>query len=469
MSRPGRTHRCTAGTSASLPLWPLAVAVVLFGASACRSKPGAFVRIQAARIALAHVDVVDGTGAPPTTNQTVLIEADRITHVGSADTMSIPADFEVLNLRGYTVIPGLVGMHDHLFHAVAGGRGYVGLPRSLAHLYLSAGVTTIRTAGTFNLEGDTNTKRAIDDGRDVGPRIHLTSDYIGRTSDLASLVRRIDGLADAGVTSLKVYTDARRDELAAAIGAAHRRGLTVTGHLCAVGFRQAAALGIDNLEHGLVVDSEFNSRRIPGQFPDWASTIVELAGMHVDADPIQETIRQLVERGVAVTSTLAVFESFARPDSTDRRIEPILTRTARRQQEAAREQYSANQELTRTWERALRLEMEFERAFVRAGGLLMAGADPTGWGAVAAGLGDQRNVELLVEAGFTVAEAIQIASANGARFLGQADDIGALMPGRRADLAILRGSLTSDIHTIRNVEIVFKGGVGFDAGRLMHA
>ena len=99
----------------------------------------------------------------------------------------------------------------------------------------------------------------------------------------------------------------------------------------------------------------------------------------------------------------------------------------------------------------------------------MAGADPTGWGAVAAGLGDQRNVELLVEAGFTVAEAIQIASANGARFLGQADDIGALMPGRRADLAILRGSLTSDIHTIRNVEIVFKGGVGFDAGRLMHA
>jgi len=446
----------------------LAITVAILFITGCRPSTGTFVQLERSQIALTNVEVVDGTGAAPRANQTVLIDADRIRALGPAQTTSIPAGFRVLDLRGHTVIPGLVGMHDHLFYAVEGGRQYISARRNFAHLYLAAGVTSIRTAGTNNVNEDAQIKREIDEGREAGPRIHLTSEYLGRQPDLESLARRIDDLANR-VTSLKVYTDMRRDELATTVAAAHRRGLKVTGHLCAVGFRQAAAMGIDNLEHGIVVDSEFNSQRIPDRCPDWGATVTELATMTIDNARIQQTILDLVERRVAVTSTLAVFESMARPRSLDQRLEPLLTPTAFRQYEAARQQRAANPSEFGIWEKVLRLEMAFERAFAGSGGLLMAGADPTGWGGVIAGYGDQRNVELLVEAGFNAEQAIRIATANGAEFLGQSDLIGTVSQGKQADLVVVRGSLASDIRNIRNVQLVFKGGVGFDAARLIEA
>jgi imidazolonepropionase-like amidohydrolase len=434
----------------------------------CRPKPGDFVRVQGSRIALKNVSVVDGTGSPVRENQTVVIDHGRIAAAGPASQTLVPPDAQVLDLQGYTVIPGLVGMHDHLFYAADGGRQYVSLPRSFAHLYLAAGVTSLRTAGTIELQKDIDIKREIDEGQEVGPKIHLSSPYLNAAPDIATLVRLIDTVADAGVTSLKAYTTLRRDELAAAIGVAHRRGLTVTGHLCAVGFREAASLGIDNLEHGLVVDTEFHSKKIQDQCPSWAVTAAELAGVNIDSEPIQETIRQLVSRRVAITSTLAVFETFAPlPASIDPRVDLLLTQSARRDFEREVRSYRANEAQFTGWQLLLHTEMAFERSFVRAGGRLMAGADPTGWGGALAGLADQRNVELLVEAGFTPEQAIQIATANGADFLGQSGKIGTVTPGKQADLVVIRGNLASDIRKIRNVEIVFKDGVGYDSATLI--
>jgi imidazolonepropionase-like amidohydrolase len=304
----------------------------------------------------------------------------------------------------------------------------------------------------------------------VGPKIHLSSPYLNAGPDIATLVQLIDTVADAGVTSLKAYTSLRRDELAAAIGVAHRRGLTVTGHLCAVGFREAASLGIDNLEHGLVVDTEFHPGKIEDQCPSWGLILRELAGAPIDSEPIQETIRQLVSRHVAITSTLAILEAFAPlPASIDPRVDALLTRSARRYFQRGLEEHTANEAQFTTWQVVLHTEMAFERSFVKAGGRLMAGADPTGWGGVLAGLADQRNVELLVQAGFTPEEAIQIASANGADFLRESATIGTVMPGKQADLVVIRGNLASDIHYIHNVEIVFKDGVGYDSAALMQA
>jgi hypothetical protein len=287
---------------------------------------------------------------------------------------------------------------------------------------------------------------------------------------IEALVRVIDTVADAGVTSLKAYTDLRRDELSAAIGAAHRRGLKVTGHLCAVGFRQAASVGIDNLEHGLIVDTEFYSRKVADQCPGEAA-VAELATMDVNSEPIQGTIRALVERGVAITSTLAIFETFTgRSTFTDPRIEPLLNwrdrfgyqKMAQMRRATLVGQFSA-------WDQMLQTEMAFERSFVSAGGLLMAGADPTGWGGLLAGFGDQRNVELLVEAGFSPEQAIQIASANGAKFLGESERIGTVERGKQADLVVLRGDLASDVNAIRSVEVVFKDGIGFNPATLIEA
>jgi len=196
----------------------------------------------------------------------------------------------------------------------------------------------------------------------------------------------------------------------------------------------------------------------------------ELAGVDIDSEPIQETIRQLVSRHVAITSTLAILEAFAPlPGSIDPRVDGLLTGSARRYFERGLQEHSADGGQFSDWQLILHTEMAFERSFVKAGGRLMAGADPTGWGGVVAGLADQRNVELLVAAGFTAEEAIQIASANGADFLGQSAKIGTVTPGKQADLVVIRGNLVSNIRNIRNVEVVFKDGIGYDSAALMQA
>jgi imidazolonepropionase-like amidohydrolase len=109
--------------------------------------------------------------------------------------------------------------------------------------------------------------------------------------------------------------------------------------------------------------------------------------------------------------------------------------------------------------------MQFERDFVKAGGLLMAGCDPTSFGGVLPGYGDQRGIELLVDAGFTPVEAIHIATQNGAVFLGESGQIGSIAPGKAADLVVIAGNPAENIDDIENVRIVFKHGIGFDPAK----
>jgi imidazolonepropionase-like amidohydrolase len=256
-------------------------------------------------------------------------------------------------------------------------------------------------------------------------------------------------------------------ELKVAIEHAHARGLKVTGHLCSVGFREAAVLGIDNLEHGIVVDSEF----YPGKKPDICSAqeAVEHFAKNVDIDSaaVQDMIRDLVAHHVAVTSTLAVFETFVPnrpPILKQARVEKALTTEAWSSYLQSR---SAVAEKNNPLEAAeFRKEMQFERAFVKAGGLLMAGCDPTGYGGVVAGYGDQRGVELLVEAGFTPVEAIHIATQNGAIFLGEDNSIGSIAAGKAADLVVLDGNPAQNIEAVETVKTVFKDGRGYDPIKL---
>jgi hypothetical protein len=152
---------------------------------------------------------------------------------------------------------------------------------------------------------------------------------------------------------------------------------------------------------------------------------------------------------------------------------PIQRRVLDAMSPGARESYltaRASLDETRAMpETMLRKEMQFEYAFAKAGGLLLAGPDPTGNGGVLPGFGNQREIELLVEAGFTAVEAIQIATQNGARFLGREDEIGTLLPGRRADVVLIKGDPVKNIAEIENVEIVFKDGVGYDSRKLVES
>lgn len=448
--------------------------VALLTATACGAPGRSFIELDAPIVAMTHARVIDGTGAAAVEGQTLVIADGHIAALGPSETTPVPSTAQVLDVSGQTVLPGFVGMHEHLFYQISRPDGS---PRSyaarsaFAKLYLAAGVTTIRTAGTSNLEGDLRLRRRIEEGAEPGPHIDATGRYLnaqGRAPNPEAIARMVNEDAERGATSFKAYTSLRSDELEAAIEAAHARGLRVTGHLCAVGYRKAAALGIDNIEHGLVLDSELYPDKQPDQCPGQSQVLGAALGKSVSDADVRRIISDLVRRGVAVTSTLAVLESATGRESTlDPRVPMMLAPRLRDAYQEARES-TLHSEARRSWGKVLDLEMAFERAFVAAGGRLLAGVDPTGWGGVIAGFGDQRELELLVEAGFAPEAAIRIATSNGASFLWN-DEIGTIASGKRADLVVVRGNPSVEISDVRHVEIVFKDGIGYDPDALVDA
>ncbi|MGA2181407.1 MAG: amidohydrolase family protein [Bryobacteraceae bacterium] len=394
-----------------------------------------FIRIDAPVVALEHVRVIDGTGAAPLEDQTIVMDHGRIQAVGRAGEVRVPDGAERLALANHTVIPGLVGMHEHLFYPSFGGIPlYIEQGMSFPRLYLASGITTARTAGTLEPQTDLNLKKMIDAGRMPGPKMHITVGYLEGKGSFAPQMPELTGPDDArrfveywasqGAESFKAYMHITRAEMEAALAAAHAHGLKLTGHLCSIGFREAAALGVDNLEHGVVVDTEFTAGKEPDVCPP-GPTGDDLAKLDMNGEAAQQTIRELVRHNVAVTSTLAVFE--VAPPLQQRFIDALSP-------DALRNYLTGRDRLPdvarKTSAMRVQKELEFERAFVKGGGLLTAGCDPTGNGSALAGFGDQRNIELLVEGGFTPVEAIQIATRNGAKFLGMDDRIGSITAGK---------------------------------------
>ena len=217
-------------------------------------------------------------GAPPQDDQTIVISDGKIKSVGPSATASVPAGAKTMDMAGYTVLPGLVGMHDHLFFPQGGSPPiYSDMGISFPRLYLALGVTTIRTTGSVAPFTDLEIKRLIDSGRMFGPKIFVTAPYLEGKGAYTPVMHELTGpddarrmvnfWADEGATSFKAYMNISRDELRAAVEEAHKRGLKVTGHLCSIGFREAAEIGIDNLEHGLFPDSEFVPDKKPDQCP----------------------------------------------------------------------------------------------------------------------------------------------------------------------------------------------------------
>ena len=433
-----------------------------------------YVAVDTALLALTHVLLVDGTGAAPRGDQTIVIRAGRIAAVGPAASVQIPAGARIMDMSGSTVIPGLVGMHDHLFYTAAGGRA-VQMSYTGPRLYLGSGVTTIRTTGSRSPYAEINLKDAIDHGLAPGPRIHITAPYITGSQGGGSMAvvnspeaarRFVAYWAAEGATWIKAYTDIRRAELGAAIAEAHKLGIKVTGHLCSVSFQEAVALGIDNLEHGMLTASDFDSSKKQDACPVTFMTQVS------QADPrgsvAQATIRSLVQHHVSMTSTLAVYEPFvANRPTKDERVLQAMDPEVRDNYMKMRQQIDTSSAGGWISSQAFKSAMGFERAFVEAGGLMAAGVDPTGIGGALAGFGDQRNYELFIEAGFTPAQAIQIMTSNGAKILGVAQRLGTVEAGKLADLVVLHGDLTADPTVIRSPTIVFKDGVGYDSAKLI--
>jgi imidazolonepropionase-like amidohydrolase len=441
-----------------------------------------FVSVDEKVIVLSHVRVIDGTGAPARDDQTIVLRDGTIESIQNSADASIPAGIKVLDLTGRTVIPGIVGMHDHLFYPLSSDM-YGTMTLTFPRLYLAAGVTTIRTAGAIEPYTELEIKHKIDVGDMVGPRIHVTGPYLGLgpatlqghpLNGPDDAAKTVNFWMDQGADNFKAYQFITATELKAAIATAHKRGAKVTGHLCSVGFREAAALGIDNVEHGLIEDHEFFPWNKPGECPDNPESTAYMSKLDVQSGPVHDMILDLVQHHVALTSTLPIFEMWVpgRP-AIQQRVLDVLSPDAKTFFFSIKLQQSDEHSI-KAWYHsdhspqpaAFKKEMEFEYAFVRAGGLLLAGEDPS-WTGVVAGFGDQRELELLVEAGFSPVEAIRIATFNGAQYLGEVNRIGSIAVGKQADLVVIMGDPSRKIEDIENVEIVFKAGVGYDPAKLL--
>ncbi|MGI9077212.1 MAG: amidohydrolase family protein [Gemmatimonadaceae bacterium] len=433
-----------------------------------------FVSIDAPVVALTRVRVIDGTGVPPADEQTIVISNGKITALGKTGSIRVPAGARVVELTGHTVIPGLVGLHNHTFYTTSARSTQ--LSTSAPRLYLGSGVTTIRTTGSVSPYAEINLKRVIDNGEAPGPRMYITGPYLTGETGVGGMhqlltpeaARRVVAYwAEEGVTWLKFYTTVSRATMGAAIDEAHRRGIKVTGHLCSVSFREAVSLGIDNLEHGLFVNTDYDPEKKPDVCPQ--GSMAKLASLDMKSDAVSATFREMIGRKVAMTSTLAVFElSVPNRPPLEQRVIEAMAPDVRTEYLTTRSRISENASFGISPE-VFGKALQFEYAFVKAGGLLAAGVDPTGNGGALPGFGDQRNFELLIEAGFTPVEAIQIMTANGAKVLGAYDRYGSVTVGKLADLVVIRGDPSARPADIRNVVTVFKEGVGYDASKLIES
>src|SRR5260370_9517031 len=364
-----------------------------------------YVRVDTALLALTHVPVIDGTGGGPRPDQTVVIRQGKLEEVGPAPTVHVPAGVRTMDLSGSTVIPGLVGMHDHLFYTAAGGR-FAQMSYTGPRLYLAAGVTTIRTTGSRSPYAEINLKDQINRGLEPGPRIHITAPYItgpqggSMMAVLASpeaAPRFVAYSAAEGATWIKAYTHIRRAELGAAIAEAHKRGIKVTGHLCSVTLKEAVALGIDNLEHGMFAASDFDATKAPDVCP--AHLLAHVNDADPRGDVAQATIRSLVDHHVSMTSTLAVVEPFvANRPTKDARVLQAMAPEVRQSYMKIRQEIDSAGHGPITL-RGLQNPLAFERALLAAGGLPGAGVDPTGIGGGLAGVAGPTDYGIPIEAG----------------------------------------------------------------------
>lgn len=428
-------------------------------------------------LALTNVDVIDGTGGPVKRAQTLVIRDGRIVGMGDATQLQIPANARVRDMTGHTVMPGFVMMHEHMFYPTTMGN-YHELPRSFPRLYLAGGATTVRTAGSMSPIADINLRDEIRKGTIPGPDIHVTGPFIEGpgllflkvkiTRDAADARSLVDYWSREGATSYKVYMQIPRANLQAVLQEAHARKHKVTGHLCSITYREAADMGIDNLEHGFFAATDFVTGKQPDVCPKNTDVLNSIAALDPDGAEAKALIDHLVAKRVALTSTLTIFETFAagRPLAPPGALE-LLSPDLR---ELYMTRWSAIAQQGRNqWSDLLKIGMRLEKRFVEAGGQLLAGTDPTGYGGVIAGFSNMRQLELLLEAGFTLPQAVKISTLNGATFLAVARDVGSLEVGKRADLIALKGDVQADRAALRNIAWTMKAGVAYDRAKILAA
>ncbi len=436
-----------------------------------------FIKVDSTSVAIKNVTLIDGTGNAILEGQTIIINNAKITAVGANSDITIPENALVIDGTNKTIIPGLVMLHEHLFYTKFFENWFsVGqMTFSFPRLYLAGGVTTMRTAGSIQPQSDLNVKQWIIEGKMTGPKMDVTSPFIEREGipiaelgfikDTKEVSEIVNFWANRGVTSFKLYNNVTKEDMKVCIEEAHKRGMKVTGHLCSVTYEEASNLGIDNLEHGFMASSDFMDAKEENICDPFAARN-SITDEPVDGERINNLIDVLIKNGTAITTTPNVFEPW-----TDRELIPgggekALTPVVLEDVKGIYDRLSGRDSLHFV---RFNKNLVWLKRFYDKGGKLVAGTDPTGAGRTVAGYANRRTIEILVEAGFPLVDVIKICTLNGAEYLEQQDSIGTVEVGKTADLILIDGDLRTDIKTVRNMEIVFKDGIGFDSKKLFES
>ncbi|MFZ1989854.1 MAG: amidohydrolase family protein [Alphaproteobacteria bacterium] len=427
-----------------------------------------------------NATIIDGTGAPPRSNTDVFVNdgvIENVTERTGPRNQMLMKDVTVIDMAGKTLLPGLVMMHEHLFYPMRGDN-YASMPYSFPALYLAGGETTARTTGSMSPYTDLGVRAAIESGQAIGPKLDITGPYLtGPGIPIYDMIElkgpqqareTVNFWADQGVTSFKVYMHITRENLKAAIGVAHARGIKVTGHLCSVTYREAAELGIDNLEHGFGAMTDFVKGKKPDECPKGGGSA--LADVDLASAKFKSLVKFLIDHHVVLTSTLGVFESFApgRPEASEAARNLLIPELREDYEKTWAQVQKGGPRYDREGVVFAKL-MKAQKMFVDTGGTLMMGSDPTGYGGVLPGYSSKRELELLVESGFSFPQAVQIATLNAARYLGRDKEIGTIEAGKHADLVVIDGDPMKDVKAVENMPLVFKDGVGYDTAAIINS
>ncbi|MBA4745669.1 MAG: amidohydrolase family protein [Muricauda sp.] len=424
-----------------------------------------YVKYNYPTLALMHANVVDGTGTVLKEDQTIVIKHGLFEAIGGHTEIEVPRNAKILDLKGKTIIPGIVGMHNHLHIP-----GFPNVGNMAAKLYLASGVTTIQTCGAALPYKELELSKEIEKGNQIGPDIIPSAPFItGKDGNPNMVIPRDDKhlkdtvqhWIDQGVTWFKVYRNTTPKDLKTIIDVAHGSKAKVRGHLCATTFEEAAQLGIDGIEHGLNSTSDFRMNKEYGICGGGREYMDELI---VESPKVKALQQLMIDKEVFLTSTLSIYEaSIPNRAYADKRTLKTMSPFLLNQYEERRENLDKNIKDTTRNNRLKRI-MQFEYQYFKMGGLLCSGVDAGRH--VLPGFGDQRNYELLIEAGFSTPEAVQIMTGNGAKAL-QRFDIGTIQEGKRANFVILNGNLEKDPAIIEKVETVFKNGIGYDSHSIL--
>ncbi len=403
------------------------------------------------QILLKNIRIIDVENRKVLEGHSILISDGIIIGIGKVGALNASESTLRIDMANKTVLPGLVMLHEHMSY-FSGHAVWDAHPISFPKLYLAAGVTTLRTAGAENPTYDLNLKRRIIKGQVPGPNIFVTgpmfndasADFLGdfTLANYAEAREATTFWAERGCTSFKVYTDISREALQGVIDEAHARGLIVTGHLGKMSCSEAAKLGIDNIEHG------FGSCASDLGFLD-----KDTWDLHPDDKNVLELIDLLIENEVVLTVT-----PFSDSDFGDAELLEYLSTDERKRIETFIKDKPPHlpREANDVQLRAL------EKLFVKKGGRIVLGADASDFGLIP-GFQNHNVLISMVKGGWSPLEVIKMATIDGATFLKMQHKLGSIEIGKSADLIIVNGKPDQHINDIKNIELVFKNGIGYDS------